>query len=143
MASIPAFTRYQRRPPPTPVKTTDADHTSLSRYVARELGAVADAIIVPHTLTVTADYDVPVRGVDVVLVNATTGVVQVRLPDPTRAAHGTYTVKKIDVSGNAVTVIATILPATLGTIDGATSVVLAAQWDKLTARSDGAQYYSI
>lgn len=80
----------------------------------------------------------------VTYVNATAGPVTITLPSPTYGLYGfgayssayqrlvpssglTYTVIKIDNSANAVTV----TRAGSATIEGATSVSLAAQWDKV------------
>lgn len=68
-----------------------------------------------------------------VLGNATGGALAPVLPAASAAAGQLLTYQKIDASGNAVTV----TRAGSDTIDGATTVALAAQWDRVTLFSDG------
>lgn len=88
--------------------------------------------------TVTIDdtdspYDVP-AGVEVVLVDATGGAVTVNLPGPTSGRI--TTVKKIDVSINAVTV-----DGGGNDIDGAGTVSLLLQWNSVMVDSDGVDFF--
>jgi long-subunit acyl-CoA synthetase (AMP-forming) len=66
-------------------------------------------------------------------VNATAGAVTVNLHAASAAAGRTHFIVKTDASANAVT----INRAGSDTIQGATSVVLTAQWDKVSLWSDG------
>lgn len=92
-------------------------------------GVSVKASVVTKTSTYTAtedDYTI--------LVNATSAAVTVKLPRTSRGRI--YVVKKIDASANAVT----IDPLGSQTIDGATTLVLASQYDVayLHASADGA-----
>lgn len=80
-----------------------------------------------HTLT-TAN--------SIVLVDASSGPVDITLPIPT--VGKVVNIKKTDSSANAVT----ILPPS-GTIDGAASKTLEAQFDGLTVASDGTNFFII
>lgn len=87
------------------------------------------------TTTKTAAYTADNR--DCVLCDASGGAFTVTLPS---VATDVYTtVKKIDSSTNAVTVAS---PNT-ETIDGASSVSLASQYDSVTVTSDGTNYFEV
>lgn len=68
-------------------------------------------------------------------VNATSAAIAITLP-PVAAYLDPITVKKTDSSANAVTV----TPAS-GTIDGAASYILSAQWSTVTLNSDGTNWF--
>jgi len=72
----------------------------------------------------------------IVLVNASVAPVTITLPSPTNGK--VLNIKKTDSSANLVT----ILPPS-GTIDGAASKALEAQYDGLTVTSDGSNFYII
>lgn len=74
-----------------------------------------------------------------VLVDATGGARTITLPAAASHTHRIYNIKKIDVSGNAVT----IDGAGAETIDGAATQVLAAQYDSYTIQSDGTEWWII
>lgn len=76
-------------------------------------------------------------GVDVVLADATGGAITVNLPPAANATNRVLRVKKIDASGNAVTVDGDGAE----TIDGAATQALAAQYDALTIFSDGTSWH--
>ncbi|MBU6234529.1 MAG: hypothetical protein KGQ41_01680 [Alphaproteobacteria bacterium] len=85
-------------------------------------------------------YDIDMA-VDTYLMSAFAGVKTVRLP-PANAANAIgrmVHIKKTDVSGNAVNV--TVQGG--GNIDGSASVALSAQYQSLSAVSNGAQWYII
>lgn len=70
--------------------------------------------------------------------DATSGAFDVTLPIATGNSGQVFIVKKIDASGNAVTV-----KTAGGTIDGVaagTGIALPARWDTLTVQSDGTNY---
>ena len=143
MVQIPAFVWYQRRASPIPSEEAHPDVRALSVHVNRELGAIQNAIPVATTGTITTDYAIQLSD-NVLLVDCTAGAVQVTFPDPTRSAHGQWTVKKIDASGNHVNMAATVLSTnTAATFDGSTTPSLTTQYAKVTYRSDGAAYYSV
>lgn len=73
---------------------------------------------------------------DTVFVDATAGAVTVTLPTAVGIAGKCYTVKKIDVSVNAVTVDGDGAE----TVDGAAGAGLPLQWNSVTVCSDGANW---
>lgn len=90
---------------------------------------------VPTTVTKTANYTTTWG--EVVLANANGGAFTVTLPAAT-AARSRITVKKTDSSANAVT----IAPAA-GTIDGAASVQITAQYEARDFVSDGSNWFQV
>lgn len=74
-----------------------------------------------------------------VLMDATGGARTVNLPPAAVVKGLIYTVKKIDASGNAVT----IDPNGAETIDGSATKVLSAQWASLTIQSNGTAWFTI
>ncbi|MFD3802641.1 hypothetical protein ACFWTC_03210 [Streptomyces sp. NPDC058619] len=75
---------------------------------------------------------------DVLLVDATAGARVITLISAV-ATPNSYTVKKVDVSGNTVTIAA----AGAETIDGAATKVLSAQWDTATVIPSGGNWYVV
>lgn len=75
----------------------------------------------------------------VLLVNATSGAVTITLPTAVGYAGLRFIVKKIDASGNAVTIATT----SAQTIDGAATVSLTAQWQVQEVISDGANWQKL
>lgn len=74
------------------------------------------------------------------LCNATGGSFDVNLPTAAAANKGRLiTVKKIDATGNTVT----IKRSGTDTIDGATSQVITTQWTSITVQSDGSNWYIV
>ncbi|HEY3999843.1 MAG TPA: phage tail protein [Candidatus Xenobia bacterium] len=76
---------------------------------------------------------------DVVLGNATSAAITLTLPSAAGITGKTYSMKKIDPTGNAVTI------ATTGsqTIDGSTTQVLAAQYQEMMVVSNGTSWYIV
>jgi hypothetical protein len=74
-----------------------------------------------------------------ILSDASGGARVVNLPAAATAKNHVYTIKKIDSSVNTVT----IDGSGAETIDGATTVVLAAQWERVTIQSDGTAWFRI
>lgn len=72
-----------------------------------------------------------------VLVDATAGAVTMTLPLAASVPGRVFAVKKVDASGNAVTVDGNGSE----TIDGATTQALSAQYDVLTVASDGTEWW--
>lgn len=96
--------------------------------VKRTLDDLLNAVFA--TTDVTANYTILATD-HVILVNATSAAVTVTLPDASEVKE--FHIKKIDSSGNAVTV----ARAGTDTIEGSTSVSLAAQYNSVTLYSDG------
>lgn len=86
--------------------------------------------------TITASENLP-NTASTLLVNATGGAVTATLPPADLSAGLRITVKKIDASGNAVTV------ASADTIDGAASLNITTQWQARTLESDGAAWFTV
>lgn len=93
-----------------------------------------DAVVRRQFRTVTSTGSA-LAGDDVILVDATSGAVTLTLP-PAAAAQE-MGIKKIDVSGNAVTVDGD----SAETIDGSTTVVLPSQYDAIRIASDGTTWW--
>lgn len=104
----------------TPEKVTQQDLTKLR--------------IVSKTSVYTVDPND-----DVVLCDATGGVFTVNLPTAVGIAGVKKTIKKIDASGNAITVD----PNGAQTIDGAATQLLSTQWAKVTVMSDGVNWQTV
>jgi hypothetical protein len=85
-----------------------------------------------NILPKTAAYTIT-EGDDVVLADATGGAFSVILPKATLFKGRQFWVKKVDASGNAVT----IDGDGSETIDGAATLALAAQWDNARLLSTG------
>ena len=89
-----------------------------------------------HTITtVTADTTLTSSN-DVVLVNAASGAITITLPTAATLLQE-FTVKKIDSSGNVVTVDGNGSE----TIDDTTTKVLSSQYDSIRFASDGAEWW--
>ena len=74
-----------------------------------------------------------------VLSDATGGARVLNLPTAASSIHRTYIIKKIDASVNTVT----IDGSGVETIDGAATVVLTAQWERITIQSNGTAWFRI
>jgi len=83
----------------------------------------------------TADYTASLS--EVVLVDASSGAVTITLPAPSTGAI--VWIKKIDNSPNAVT----IAPNATEKIDGASSFIIAAQYESYTLVSDGTDWFVV
>jgi hypothetical protein len=121
---------YTRRPVPT---RTDA----LPMWLPVEFHAIQRAIAPSTVSTVTANTTLT-QSDGVALGDATAGAFTVTVPDAAVALGQVVTVKKIDASGNAVTI-----ASAGGTIDGVTTVALAARWNSRTLVSNGTNWYII
>ena len=104
--------------------------------VASGLPAWSDATLA--TASKTSNYTI--TGTDVVIfADATSGNVTVTLPTASSFTGYRFYVKRIDGSGNT----CSIARSGSDTIDGGTSVSLAAQYTSLTIISDGSAWYII
>jgi hypothetical protein len=81
----------------------------------------------PYTVIATDEY---------ILADAASGAITITLPSP--VSGRLLTVKKIDSSGNAVT-----LNAGAASIDGSSTKVLAAQWDAARVLADAAAWFVV
>lgn len=100
--------------------------------VLQVAGPIATAIsaikVAAYPITATDDF---------VPADATAAAFNVTLPTAVGIAGREYTVKKVDASANAVTVVTTGGQ----TIDGAANWPLPGQWDAVTVKSDNANWY--
>lgn len=76
---------------------------------------------------------------DVLLVDATSGALTITLPAVSGSSERQYVVKKVDSSGNAVTVDGNASE----TIDGATTNVLSSQYDTVRVGCDGSVWWTL
>lgn len=111
--------------------------------VVRKLRELVRIIEAPERATsetavqnVTADFGVTAE-VELVLADATSGALNVTLPDATENFGRSITVKRINAGANAVT-LNTVLAQT---IDGAATQALAAQWNSYTVASNGVNWF--
>lgn len=128
-------TVYVRRPVPRPQDGNSQPPAWAGRLVmwlGVEFNNVARALAGSRVQEVTSDYTAQFTDA-VVLADATTGAVAVTLPAPVDATGVGLTVKKVDASANAVTIV--------GTVDGVVNPTLAAQYDAKTVYSSGTAWY--
>jgi hypothetical protein len=92
---------------------------------------VAFRQVTADTTALPSDY--------LILVDAAAGAVTVNLPSAVSSRGAALVVKKIDASGNAVTIDANGAE----TIDGAATQSLAAQYDSLTIICDASQWWIV
>jgi hypothetical protein len=113
-----------------------AGATGKTLRVASGLPAWSDATFA--TSTKTSNYSI--TGTDVVVfADATSGNVTITLPTASANAGYRFYVKRIDNSGNTVS----IARSGSDTIDGQTSITIAAQYDSYTVVSNGSLWYII
>lgn len=98
---------------------------------------VEGAIIVPAVVTVTGNTTLTVANV-VVLCDASSGSLTITLPAAATKV-GLYYIKKIDSSGNTVTIDGNGSE----TIDDALTVVISIQYESKTLAPDGSNWYII
>jgi hypothetical protein len=151
-----AFSSYaQQLSNPGPVRSTDLTLTTQSGGVnsgkltwndtLKRLEVTVDGVKYPlgfDTLTfrtVTGAATITAVSDNVLLADASGGAVTVALPAAADATGRQFTIKKIDVAANAVT----IDPDGAELIDGATTYVINAQYTSRTVASDGTQWWII
>lgn len=116
-------------PPPEP-----APKGALTGFLDRMFTLIEQAQLPQAVKLVDDDYVVRTSD-QTITVDATAGPVSILFTDPSRVAYGVWTVKKIDASAHAVTLVATV--------DGVVDPTLATQWKSMTVQSDGTQYLKI
>lgn len=114
---------YTKRPVPTGYD---------SGWFATELGNVQRAMDPNGSRTAMQD-DTPTGSDSLVLYDATHGPITVTLRNPNQVQNLRLILKKIDSSGNTVTI--------QGTVDGIVNPVLSTQWQSQTIQSDGFGWY--
>lgn len=116
---------YDRRPVPT---AYDRD------YFTKEFQSVQAALPPARFKVVRAAYTADSTD-RLILADGTTAAFTVTLPSASRVQGMEVTIKKTDVSANAITV--------GGTVDGAVNPTLATQYKAMTVVSDGASWHKI
>lgn len=110
---------------------------ALQTYMGNTSNAIA-AVLRPHVLNIDGDYTIE-GGESTILVDATGAAVTVTLLSAAKFKGKIFTIKKIDGSGNAVTV----EPDGSEQIEFASNLSLAAQGDSCRIQSDGLAWYII
>lgn len=108
------------------------DPTQLSGWLQTELSNVQRALIPVRHRTVMVSGRVFSTDT-IIYADASSGPITLTLPLPDQVNDLVVTIKKVDASGNAVTI--------GGTTDGMLNRTLAAQYDAMTLSSDGANYH--
>lgn len=117
------------------LKFTEFPQNSQTSW-AQLAGDIAPQLAGRNFVLKTANYTALLVD-DVINVDATGGAVTITLPASAHIAGKTYTITKTDGTGNAVTIDGNGSE----TINGATTKVLAAQYDKATIISNGTGWY--
>ena len=99
---------------------------------------ILGGLLTSKIVTQTNNYTLALTDLTV-LANAAGGAFTLTLPTAVGATGQRYTMKKIDSSGNAVTIATT----SAQTIDGASTATLPRQWSQITVMSDGANWQNI
>jgi len=89
-------------------------------------------------ITKTATYTATAED-EIILCDATAGIMTINLPTAVGIAGVQYTIKKIDSGGNAIT----IDPNGAQTIEGSSTKTLSSQWSYYTIVSDGTNWIII
>lgn len=123
--NIAARKAYTKRQPPA---QWDAG------WFANEMGLVQQAIPIVTAQQVAVDTTMQPTD-DLILVDATAGAVRYTLLPPSRCAGAVVTIKKIDASANAVTIV--------GTIDGVVNYTVGPQYAWMTVQCDGVSFWRV
>lgn len=116
--------------------TTPTWHTDASSLFNTTFSGTYN-IVRDDAIVSTGSSSISLTNQRFVNVDATAGAKTVTIPAASSNKGVTFTIKKKDVSANAVTVVRT----GSDTFDGATSVSLASQYDSTTIYSDGANWW--
>jgi len=105
-------------------------------WLRQQLRFIAAALLHNNISTKTAAYTVKATDNDgTVLVDCTSGAVSITLPPVAQSLNLRVTIKKIDASANAVTVV--------GTVDGTVNPTLSSQYSATTVHCNGTAYYKL
>lgn len=118
--------------------TDEYYHLSSADYIGSGTGLMirqTNPVVFQSTVTKTGAYSIGASDY-AIRCNGTTGAFAVTLPTAVGRAGQVYIIKKIDSSGNAITVNTT----SSQTIDGALTNVLATQYAKVTVQSNGTNW---
>jgi hypothetical protein len=120
---------------PVPYKANLTESTGvLTRVWSEWFRVLRELTLGRRIVTVTEDYTAALTD-DVIFADATSGILTVTLPSPDTCKGKQFSIKKIDSSGNDVTVSSAVQ------IDGAVDQALDAQYDSLTVVSTGIYYF--
>ena len=99
---------------------------------------VSDPLLtaITHVQTVTASTNLGVDTAGLTLVNTTGGNISIVLPAAATSLNYVFIVKRTTAGANTL-----VITATSGNIDGAASASIATQYDSLSFRSDGTNYW--
>lgn len=105
-------------------------------WLFTQLRFISAALLKNNISTKTAAYTVTSKDNDgTVLVDCTGGAVSITLPPAAQSLNLRVTIKKIDASANAVTIV--------GTLDGTVNKTLSSQYAARTIHCDGSAYYTV
>jgi len=120
-----------------PVEVTNNGVESNVTEIGNTWNAKASTVL--DVVTKTADYTANIITDSIILCDATSGVVTITLPTSVGNAGKTFSVKKIDASGNNVVVDGNGSQ----TIDGSTTQTISTQYDEKRIVSDGSNWFII
>ena len=124
--------------PPIPVRETYRPTGIPAAYdpqwLRLQFGKIARAMWQPVSLTLLDDYTVNAAD-ELLLCDATAGAFSVTLLPPAQMQFARITIKKIDVTANAITIV--------GTVDGTVDPQILTPMVSLTLHSDGVYWWIV
>ena len=118
-----------------PVQVTNSGVESNVTEIGNTWNAKASSVL--DVVTKTADYTASIINDAVILCDATSGVVTITLPTSVGNAGKTFSIKKIDASGNNVVIDGNGSQ----TIDGSTTQTISSQYGERRIVSDGTNWF--
>ncbi len=122
---------------PIPKKEEAELFFALQSFIAQNNDAL-QALLRPTVIETDAEYDLE-GGEGTLLVDATSGAIDVNLPSAAKFSGKIFIVKKVDSSGNAVT----LVPTGVETVEFGASLALAAQGDFARVQSNGTEWLKV
>jgi hypothetical protein len=119
------------------VEITQTSTGKVTRVVEGQIDFNAGAssnLFNAQIFTVTAAYTLKVTD-NTILCNCVNNAISITLPSAATAPNKIFTIKKIDVSANAITIV--------GTVDGTVNPTITMQWQTLKVQSNGVNWYNI
>lgn len=114
-----------------PIGNTGGTGATGATGAAGPAGTSARSVITKTTAYDMSDFD------DVILADATSGNINIKLPNPANSIKKNRDIKKIDSSVNTVT----LIPYNTELIDGGSSKVLEAQYQGMTVITNGINWF--
>lgn len=121
---------------PVPLKAPLVDQSGILTLIWSDWMRLLRELTIGLRVTIITDDYTASLSDDVILCDATTSPLTITLPGADSRKGKSFTIKKVDSSGNAVTVAA-------NAIDGASTRSLSSQFDLLNVVSDGDEDYFI